>query len=123
VGEYRIFGTESGRSSNDLGIHAAIAAPRASGKKGIVFSTVAALLLSCATLANAQVPAVVISSAQTLYPSVGGNTHHVAVNSLGDVFYEDDGSSTIFELMPGNSTPIPLVVGVHGGRGVAGRFE
>jgi hypothetical protein len=70
-------------------------------------------------MASAQAPAVVVSSNQTLVPALGGNTHHIAVNSLGDVFYEDDASNTIFELVPGNSTPIPLVTHLHGGRSVA----
>ncbi|MGD0832289.1 MAG: Ig-like domain repeat protein [Terracidiphilus sp.] len=80
---------------------------------------VAITLCLCAALGIAQAPPVVVSSNQTLVPALGGNTHHIAVNSLGDVFYEDDASNTIFEIAPGNPKPIPLVTGLHGGRSVA----
>jgi len=118
VGRGWIFWTDNGRAHCGIGSGAV--------KNGLLASRnwraalpVAVAMLLCAAMASAQVPPVVVSSNQTLVPALGGNTHHIAVNSLGDVFYEDDSSNTIFEVVPGNPTPLPLVTGLHGGRSVA----
>lgn len=113
-----IFWTHKGCAHSGFGSGAENNGLLDSGICKAVFSLGMAILLSAAAV-DAQAPPVVVSSNQTLVPALGGNTHHIAVNSLGDVFYEDDGSNTIFEIVPGNSTPIPLVTGLHGGRSIA----
>ena len=63
--------------------------------------------------AHAQtVPAAVVSSSQTLV-TLTGNGGHVAVNSLGDVFYVDQGTNIAYELTPGSTTPITIVTGLQ----------
>ncbi|MGO9231913.1 MAG: hypothetical protein ACLQKA_22195, partial [Bryobacteraceae bacterium] len=82
------------------------------GKRGTALS-LAFVLLLCGAAAIAQAPPVVVSSNQTLNPALAGATHHMAVNSLGDVFYKDTGTYSIYELVPGNSTPILLLTGTN----------
>lgn len=118
MGRGWIFCTHNGHAHSGFGSGAEKNELLASGNWKAVFPVAIALLL-CTAIGSAQTPPVVVSSNQTLVSALGGNTHHIAVNSLGDVFYEDDHSSTIFEMVPGNSTPIPLVTGLHGGRSVA----
>ncbi|MGA3371501.1 MAG: Ig-like domain repeat protein [Terracidiphilus sp.] len=78
------------------------------------------LLFCWAAAASAQAPAVVVSSSQTLVPALLTNTHHMAVNSLGDLFYVDSVNQNVkpangiyegyvYELVPGNPTPILLL--------------
>jgi trimeric autotransporter adhesin len=78
---------------------------------GFVLALVVALLLTTRFATAQVVPAAVISSNQTL-ASISGNSGHVAVNSFGAVFYVSTNDHTVYELLPGSTTPVALVTGV-----------
>ena len=78
---------------------------------GFVLALVVALLLTTRFATAQVVPAAVISSNQTL-ASISGNSGHVAVNSFGAVFYVSTNDKTVYELLPGSTTPIALVTDV-----------
>ena len=78
---------------------------------GFVLALVVALLLTTRFATAQVVPAAVISSNQTL-ASISGNSGHVAVNSFGATFYVSTNDKTVYELMPGSTTPVALVTGV-----------
>lgn len=79
---------------------------------GFVLALVVALLLTTRFATAQVVPAAVISSNQTL-TSISGNSGHIAVNSFGAVFYVSTNAKTVYELLPGSTTPIALVTGVN----------
>lgn len=111
VEEYGILRTDAGQAHNSHGVPALKMRLASSWKRHIGFLFV--ILTLGLAVATAQTPAVVVSSTQTLVPALAGNTHHIAVNSLGDVFYKDDGTYSVYELVPGNSTPILLLTGTN----------
>ena len=78
---------------------------------GFVLALVVALLLTTRFATAQVVPAAVISSNQTL-ASISGNSGHVAVNSFGAAFYVSTNDKTVYELLPGSTTPVALVTGV-----------
>jgi hypothetical protein len=90
------------------------------GNRGIIFFLTIVLSLCFAVMASAQAPPVVVSSTQTLDPALLTSTHHMAVNSLGDLFFVDSVNQSVkpasgvydgylYELVPGNTTPILLL--------------
>jgi len=75
-------------------------------------------LLPCLSSAGAQtVPIATVTSSQTLL-NINGNSGHVAVNTVGDLFYVSQTDNIAYELTPGSTTPIAIVTGLSGGRSV-----
>ena len=64
------------------------------------------------------IPVATVTSTQTLL-NINGNSGHVAVNTLGDIFYVSQTDNTAYELKHGTTTPVALVTGLSGGRSVA----
>jgi len=78
---------------------------------GFAFALVVALFLTTDFAAAQLVPGAVISSNQTV-ASISGNSGHIAVNSFGAAFYVSTNDHTVYELLPGSTTPIALVTDV-----------
>ncbi len=82
----------------------------------------AGVLFLCALLAHVAqaqtIPVATVTSSQTLQ-SISGNSGHVAVNTLGDIFYVSQTANIAYEIPHGTTTPIAIVTGLSGGRSVA----
>ena len=120
MGKFKVFWTRIGRAHNGIDVRAEGAGLPAGGNWRIAISLAVVCVLGSAAMANAQAPPVVVSSNQTLVPALLTNTHHMAVNSLGDLFYVDSVNQNVkpangiyegyvYELVPGNPTPILLL--------------
>ncbi len=68
-------------------------------------------LLAPTGLRGQTIPAASIVSTQTI-ATIAGNSGHVAVNSLGDVFYLSTTDKTVYEIVHGTATPVAVVTGV-----------
>ncbi len=82
------------------------------------FASLVVILAAGLCTADAQtVPIATVASTQTLI-NINGNSGHVAVNSLGDLFYVSQTDNIAYELTPGSTKPISIVTGLSGGRSV-----
>ncbi len=77
-----------------------------------------AVFAGAATAGAQTIPVATVTSTQTLL-NINGNSGHVAVNTLGDIFYVSQTDNVAYELKHGTATSVALVTGLSGGRSVA----
>jgi sugar lactone lactonase YvrE len=83
----------------------------------ITFASLLVILATGLTAGAQTIPIATVSSTQTLL-NINGNSGHVAVNSVGDLFYVSQTDNIAYELTPGSTKPISIVTGLSGGRSV-----